>query len=168
MNSSFVETTIYWVIFNIGQKEKKQNKITYCKYKIFKIQTFDYRGDGLKSLQLSYFVFAYDKCILKVNPWVCMTISIQVSKGWISLTHIMAERADKPRTEHSFIQVLAADIASNRTIIYLPSLEDRSNPGGKPFKYLLSLCLNQIKIVSAQLPKNSEPQNKQQNIGKLK
>jgi len=35
INSSFVETTIYRVIFNISQKEKKkQNKITYCKYKI--------------------------------------------------------------------------------------------------------------------------------------
>lgn len=28
INSSFVETTIYWVIFNIGQKEKtKQNNL---------------------------------------------------------------------------------------------------------------------------------------------
>lgn len=102
-----------------------------------------------------------------------MTISIQVSKGWIGLTHTMAERAYKPRTEHSFIQVLADDIASNCTIIHLPSLEDRSNRwvGGWVVGAALQVfafSLPQIKIICAQLPKNSEPQDKQQNIGKLK
>lgn len=39
-----------------------------------------------------------------------MTISIQVSKSWVHLTHIMAEKANKPKTEHSFLSmVLTAD-----------------------------------------------------------
>lgn len=41
-------------------------------------------------------------------------------------------------------------------------------PGGSPSSICFFLCLNQIKMVSAQLPKNSEPQNKQQKIRKLK
>lgn len=45
-----------------------------------------------------------------------MTITIQVSKGWVSLTHIMAKRAYKPRTEYFFlIKVLYAHISSLTT-----------------------------------------------------
>lgn len=76
---------------NILKYNKKRNKITYCKYKI---------NSKPLTTGVMYWTF-YNSVILfllKINVYfvecelLCMTITIQVSKGWVSLTHIMADK----------------------------------------------------------------------------
>lgn len=125
------------LIFNISPKKKKKNKITYGKYKIN--SNLKLQGWCTGIFYNIIILFSLKESVVECEL-LGMTTTIQVSKGWVSLTHIISERAYKSRTTYSFWQ---------STFIWFNHLVWRTQvPRGKPFKYFF-LCPSQIKMVPA-------------------